>query len=567
MFLYIQVIGGFSVAVDGLPVAAELWRRDRAAALVKLLAVTPGHRMHREKIIDLFWPDADLDQGGASLRKAVHFARRAMGSHELIETTGDVVALPAELSVDADLFEAAATSALRGSDPQSCAAAADLCPGSLLPDDQFVDWLDTPRAAMHQRLIDVLRAGRLWQRLIEIEPTDEPAQCAMMENALASGNRAEAIRIFNQLRDRLHFDIGVGPSAEAVRLYDRALAVPAVDPVSQTDRIRAALAWGLLHLQSGEFDKAAEVATETRALAMAAGLPREVGEASALLGLSAHMQGRWNELFRAEFIEWVRAEPRTASPILEGHLCLAEFCLCNSKGHHQIGMAAQELLSVAEGAGSPAGRGLASMVLGAVALCSGQTAEAERLLTEADAQLASVDAAAGRVLALERLAEIAIDRGQLWQAGRLVQRAAGVARGSWLVMHLDIRLAALAVRLAKTEEEMDAAILKGDRLLSATQGGMCQPCSMPYRMASAIALAERGETQQVGRRLDEMERIAGMWHGGPWVAATWEARGVQRRAEGNEGRASAAFEEAASRYADLGRPADEARCRKRQFAS
>jgi hypothetical protein len=52
-----------------------------------------------------------------------------------------------------------------------------------------------------------------------------------------------------------------------------------------------------------------------------------------------------------------------------------------------------------------------------------------------------------------------------------------------------------------------------------------------------------------------------MWHGGPWLAAVWEARGAQRRAEGNGARAVSAFEEAAGRYAALGRPIDEARCR------
>ena len=48
--------------------------------------------------------------------------------------------------------------------------------------------------------------------------------------------------------------------------------------------------------------------------------------------------------------------------------------------------------------------------------------------------------------------------------------------------------------------------------------------------------------------------------GVPWVAALWEARGVQRRAQNNEVRALAAFDEAAARYDDLGRPRDQARC-------
>jgi hypothetical protein len=86
---------------------------------------------------------------------------------------------------------------------------------------------------------------------------------------------------------------------------------------------------------------------------------------------------------------------------------------------------------------------------------------------------------------------------------------------------------------------------------------------MGFRAAAAIALAEAGELEQVGRRLDEAERLAGMWNGGPWVAALWEARGVQRRAQGSEERALVAFSEAAERFGELGRPLDQARCRGR----
>ncbi|WP_431301206.1 BTAD domain-containing putative transcriptional regulator [Tabrizicola sp. BL-A-41-H6] len=562
MRIEIQILGGFSVTVDGVLVAASLWRRDRAAALVKLLAVTPQHRMHREQVLDLFWPEADSEVAGAALRKAVHYARKALGQNDLISTNGDSLALAplADLVIDAETFEAAASAALRQPTPETCGIAADLYRGRLLPDDLYFDWLDARRTGLAQRHIDLLRAGQLWQRLIAVEPSDEPAQCALMQAALDSGNRAEAIRIFNQLRQSLHMELGLGPSAEAVALYEKALAIPTVDPVSQTDRIRASLAWGLLHLHSGDFEKARAVAEETRALAMAAGLAREVGEASALMGLCAMMQGRWKEVFHSEFIAWARKTPDKVAQVFDGHLCLAEFCLCNAKGHHEIGLAAQELLSVAEGAGSTAGRGLALMILGEVALFSGQIGEAERLLTEAEALLAKAEASAGRVLALERLAEIALSSGRNWQAKRLIARAEGIAATSWLAPHLQIRLKGLSVRAAGSKEKALEAIHEGDRLLSQHSHG-CQPCSMGFRVASASALAEMGELDQVGRRLDEAERISAMWHGGPWVAAVWEARGIQRRAEKNDARAVSAFEEAAGRYASLGRPTDETRCR------
>ena len=44
--------------------------------MVKLLALAPGHRLHREQLMESLWPDLDPDAAGANLRKALHFARR-----------------------------------------------------------------------------------------------------------------------------------------------------------------------------------------------------------------------------------------------------------------------------------------------------------------------------------------------------------------------------------------------------------------------------------------------------------------------------------------------------------
>ena len=555
----ICLLGRFAVTIDDQPVSASEWRRDRAAALVKLLAISPAHRLHREQIMEIFWPDLDPESAGANLRKAIHFARKALGVHDLIELNNDVLAFAAgaDLAVDAEQFEAAAKAALRGKDSAVFELAADLYGGALLPDDVYVDWLDAPRARLQQRYVELLRAGKLWQRLIALDPTDEQAQGALMQAALDAGNRGEAIRLFSQLRESLHAELGVGPSAATIALYETALALGGATPENPSERIRAALAWGLVHLQSGDFDKAGEIARETRGLAMSANLAREVGEASALLGITAKMQEQWPTLFRSEFIEWVRARPAAVQHVFDGHLCLSEFCLCSASGHAQVSDLASELLHVAEDSGSVAGRGLACLLLGEVALFSGDLDTAEKLLKEAEGLHQQAGAVAGRVLAIERLAEIALERGQKWRANRLIERGLGEAEATWLAPHLVMRMQALAVRAAPTAEKRAAAILVGDRLLTA---GACQPCSLALRIASAIALAEDGELEQIDRRLNDAERIAGMWHGGPWAAALWEARGVHRRALKNEVRAIAAFDEAAQRYGELGRPRDQARC-------
>ena len=554
------MLGQFRVRVDGRAVADAEWRRARSVALVKLLALAGRHRLHREQAMEALWPEMAPEASSANLRKAIHFARRALGEHDVIRIENDVVALAPELDlqIDVELFESEARRAIDASDVAACARAADRYRGDLLPDDVYVEWTEATRERLRQLNARLLRAGGLWERVLAADPTDEEAQRAVMQAALDAGNRGEVIRQFQRLRERLRVDLGVGPASDTVAIYERALAMDSVEPISLTDRVRAALAWGIVHLHSGEFAKAERIAREARTLALEAGLAREIGEASALFGMVAHMQGRWPELFRSEFIEWVRRSPAFTSTIFDGHLCLAEFCLCGAGGHEQIASASRELLAVAEDAQSIAGRALATLILGEAALFSGPLDVAERLLVEAERLHAEAGADAGRVMSLQRLAEVALARGQKWRAARLVQKGFRIAQSSWLEPHLLMRLQALVVESAGTKARVIDAIGQGDRWLA--ERSMCQPCSMEFRIASSTALTELGEIESASRRLDEAERLAGMWNGGPWVAAVWEARGVQRRARGNPEHAAALFHEAAARFGELGRVRDQARC-------
>jgi DNA-binding SARP family transcriptional activator len=564
MRIEVFILGQFRVVIDDRELLAAEWRRGPSAALVKLLALSPGHRLHREQAMEALWPEASPESSSANLRKAVHFARRTLGDHDAIGFENDAVSLAPSgaLVVDSEVFEAEAKAALRATKPDfaTCARVAELYGGELLPEDRYAAWTDAPREHLRQLYVRALRAGALWERLLATDATDEEAQRAVMQAALDGGNRGEVIRRFQQLRERLRIDLGVGPSKATVAIYERALAAEA-QPASLLDRVRASLAWGIIHLHSGEFPKAEQIAREARALALEAGLAREMGEATALLGLVAHMQGQFPRLFRSEFIEWVRSEPAVASVashVFDGHLCLAEFCLYGPAGHAEVASAARDLLATAEQTGSVAGRALAKLILGEAELFSGDLGVAERLLTEAGDLYEASDAIAGQVMAIQRLAEVAIERGQLWRAGRMIQKGFRLAESNWLEPHLLLRLQSLAVETSSTPDGSADAIAQGDRWIA--ERSMCQPCSMSFRVASSIALAEAGALDEASRRLDETERLAGMWNGGPWTAAVWEARGVHRRAQGNEVQAAALFREAASRYTAVGRQRDSERC-------
>ena len=567
MRLDIRVLGGFRISVDGRETSEQDWRRSRSAALVKLLALAPRCRLHREQAMEALWPDLAPDAAAANLRKAVHFARRTLGEHEVIGGDAEFIALgpKAGLTIDAEVFEAQARAALREGDAEACARAADAYGGELLPDDRYADWAEAARERLQQLHLELLRRAGLWQRIVEASPTDEAAVRALMEAALAQGNRDEAIRPVQRLRERLRIDLGLGPSAATVRLYEKAILREAPQPPGIAEHVRGLIAWGTIHLHSGEFGAAQQKAEEARRLALVGNLAREVGEASALVGLVAHMQGQWQDLFRAEFIAWARQKERAAENVFDGHLCLAEFCLCNAHGHAEMARLAGELLAIAEEAGSTHGRALATLILGKAELFSGRLEAAEELLTRADELHAQAEAPVGRALALHRIAEVALARGQKWRAGRLLQKGLGIAERTWLTPHLLVRYAALAVETASDAEQRDEAIRQGDRLVLGC--ATCQPCSMGFRIASAIALAEAGDVCQAASRIDAAERIAGMWQGGPWVASVWEARGVHRLAEGRRDQAVALFCEAATRFGDLARAQDQARCLARAKAA
>jgi len=89
----IQLLGGFEVVVDGAPVPADRWSRRQVATFVKLLALAPGRRLHREQVIDSLWPGVTVREAGPRLHKVAHYARRALDDDGAVLLRNDLVAL------------------------------------------------------------------------------------------------------------------------------------------------------------------------------------------------------------------------------------------------------------------------------------------------------------------------------------------------------------------------------------------------------------------------------------------------------------------------------------------
>ena len=543
------LLGGFRVELDDHPLPPAAWRHRRGADLVKLLALAPDHRLHRERIIEALWPGLRPEAGAANLRKALHFARGALGGPGSIRAESEMLQLwpGGELEVDADLFAGA---------PQE--AAVDLYAGDLLPEDEYEPWSGEARERLRHRFLEALRASGRWERAVELDPLDEASYRELMRADLAAGNRQGAMRRFEQLREALHEEVGVGPDPETVGLYEEILAAEGTEPATPEERARAHLAAGLVALNRQELAAAEREATSARALAIEAGLGRELGEASGLLGMVAHMKGTWREVF-GETLAVLEQVPSLAEHVLDANLCLAEFWLYGADGGEDARELARELLTAAEKTDSLPAKALATLILGENEAVSGRLEDAEEHLGRAVELYSEGGTSSALALAIERLAEVAIAEGDRERAEALLDEAHSLARVVPLASHMLVRVHGARIQAGSSGKNAMTAVLKAEAELEGRE--VCDPCSMGYLAAAAMAAARAGEPQTARRYLSDAERVSGLWQGGASAAAVWEARAELRLAEREPRQAAALFREAAAGFSRAGHTLADARCR------
>jgi DNA-binding SARP family transcriptional activator len=510
--------------------------------------------------MDTLWPNLTPEAAGANLRKAIHYLRKALGTPDPVVIDAGFVALCPDwpITTDVETFETAAREALNGG-AELCASAAALYAGELLPGDRYASWAFEPRERLRLRYIQLLKLGGRWDAVLEADPADEAAHRALMRGHMDAGNRQAALRQFARLREALRSDLGIGPDQISIDLYEKVLAMDGEALPSSAEQAGGLLARGLVHWNRMELDDARRCAEQARALAIEAGLGRELGEATAILGMVAHAQGSWRELFRAEFEQTLSDRPTMAPYVFDAQLCLAEFSVYGSDGHELIEPFARSLLDTATRAGSVRGQALAWLMLGEGHLLAGRLTDAATSLDRAVKLHRAAQAPSGLALALIRAAETEIALGRRWQASRLLDRATDTARTTPLVGHLLLRAYAARMLAAKTPDRACAALEEAEHALGTSAA--CQPCSIGYQVAAAITRARTGNLTDAQSHLEKAERIAGMWRGGPWQAAVWEARGTLRVAGGDLSQGRALLGEAAALFANSGRPLDAARCR------
>jgi serine/threonine-protein kinase len=213
--------------------AAVLAQPKRLALLIYLAAASPRRFHRRDSLLALFWPELDESHARAALRRTLYFLRSALGADAIVGRGDDEIGASDSLWCDAAEFEAALA---RG----DLARSLDLYRGEFLAGfhvagaPEYQDWLDRERTRFRDLAADAARkladdaasldrhdeAVRYARRALALDPHDETALRRLMTLLDTTGDRAGALRAYDDFARRLTAELDLEPSAETRGMRD-----------------------------------------------------------------------------------------------------------------------------------------------------------------------------------------------------------------------------------------------------------------------------------------------------------------------------------------------------------
>ena len=234
-------------ASDGRDVEALVRHAKRTALLAYLAAALPRGPHRRDTLLAMFWPEFDSARARAALSQALYVVREALGSEAIVPLGDGALAVDgAAVWCDVVAFEAA----LDAGRPRE---ALELYRGDLLEGffvtgaPEFERWLERERARLRERASegawaladeratagDTLEAERWARRAADLLPADEAVARRLVAFLHRLGDRAAAIRAYEEFTARLAQEYELEPSAETQALAAAIRAEEVRPPTSQ----------------------------------------------------------------------------------------------------------------------------------------------------------------------------------------------------------------------------------------------------------------------------------------------------------------------------------------------
>lgn len=231
----IQLCGRLRVDIDGRHVTPDL-RGRQGRVLLAFLVIKRGRGISREEMIQAIWPERQPANPGAALRTQLSRLRSALGAAALAGRDTVELRLPPETWIDIEVAERSirvADAALRSQEWREAWTQAHVTLN--IAGRPFLAGFEAPWVEDVRRELEELEfrsretiagagiglggselagAERAARAMVRDAPFRESGYLNLMRALAASGNTAEALRTYDELRKLLVEELGSVPTAE-----------------------------------------------------------------------------------------------------------------------------------------------------------------------------------------------------------------------------------------------------------------------------------------------------------------------------------------------------------------
>jgi DNA-binding SARP family transcriptional activator len=229
-------------------IGGRSWHRHRARALLGCLLNNPSRRLGREQIMDLLWPDLDINIAANRLNGAVHELRQILepdldrpANSQLLRLERDMLELAdnSQIWVDAETFENLLKEADISTDPlhtkKLLEEAAALYQGNYLLEELYSEWSAQRRDTLQRAWVGLLltlshiqaehgefvSAIEMLDRLRSVDPSNETALQRLMLLLTQRDRRGEALHMYRRHKEMLAKEYESEPLPETQELYEK----------------------------------------------------------------------------------------------------------------------------------------------------------------------------------------------------------------------------------------------------------------------------------------------------------------------------------------------------------
>lgn len=229
----LRVLGSLDLRESGGPQFESLLSQPKRFALLLYLCLQKPYGFHRrDTLVALFWPEADQSHARTSLRNSLHALRHALGTSALQARGEEDIGVERNIFwSDAAAFEQCVRSGLVEDALELYAG--DFLPGLFVegaPD--FDRWVDNQRKTFRHlaakaariaaerseaenRITDAISCA---QRAVQLSNSDERVVRGLIELLTRAGDRAAALKAYENFATHLAAEFNAVPSPETEAL-------------------------------------------------------------------------------------------------------------------------------------------------------------------------------------------------------------------------------------------------------------------------------------------------------------------------------------------------------------